>query len=370
MLPEQRFLLVATRRSGTLFEPSPNVTLAGLEGYAVGRESKAEYEALVLKWEALRKELRAVPEFAVLFRAGVLDKFPYHLRNGLAARNAWQRVLTDEQVVAVMCGDDSNPYTRLPVDLARKQGIRTVDFHHGAMDGRFLMKELPSDLYLAKSEMERDYLVRVCDLPAERVALGAPAATANREAGRRGAVAPSVAFFSEPYEVSGGRPEEIYRELMPILCRVAAENGKDVIIKLHPFESPAERLRILDRVLSAAERSRVRIESGPLSDNLLEQIWFGMTVESTTVMDCTERGVPCFLCEWLGGSRFGYVAQYARFGVGRLLHSAAEVAEIPKILALSTEPVKWKTGAARPMTTEQLLRVLSVKVFSTPFAQR
>ena len=73
-----------------------------------------------------------------------------------------------------MCGDDSNIYTRLPVLLARQQGIPTLDFHHGALDGRFLMKELPSDLYLAKGEMERDYLVRLCRLPAERVIVAGP----------------------------------------------------------------------------------------------------------------------------------------------------------------------------------------------------
>ena len=83
-------------------------------------------------------------------------------------------VLSEERISAVMCGDDSNIYTRLPVLLARQQGIPTLDFHHGALDGRFLLKNLSSDLYLAKGEMERDYLVRICRLPAERVIVAGP----------------------------------------------------------------------------------------------------------------------------------------------------------------------------------------------------
>ena len=74
--------------------------------------------------------------------------------------------------MAVMCGDDSNPSTRLPVMLGRQQSIPTLDFHHGAMDGRFILKQLSSDLYLAKGEMERDYLLKICGLPADRVSPG------------------------------------------------------------------------------------------------------------------------------------------------------------------------------------------------------
>ena len=74
----------------------------------------------------------------------------------------------------MMCGDDSNIYTRLPVLLAREQGMSNPRFHHGALDGRFVLKKLSSEPYLAKGEMERDYLVSVCRLPAERVIVAGP----------------------------------------------------------------------------------------------------------------------------------------------------------------------------------------------------
>ena len=174
MLPEQSFLLVATRRSGTQFDPAANVTCTSLAAYAGGTEPKAEYLELLGEWRNLQSSLKRLPEIDLLFRAGQLESFSNHFRDGLTIRNAWRNVLSEERISAVMCGDDSNIYTRLPVLLARQQGIPTLDFHHGALDGRFLMKNLSSDLYLAKGEMEQDYLIRVCRLPAERVIVAGP----------------------------------------------------------------------------------------------------------------------------------------------------------------------------------------------------
>ena len=87
----------------------------------------------------------------------------------------------------------------------------------------------------------------------------------------------------------------------------------------------------------------MKIVSGPLSAELLATAWFGITVESTTVVDCARHSVPCFLCEWLGTTPYGYLQQYARFGMGRLLRSPSELAEIPRIL--SQEPRPQGAGA-------------------------
>src|SRR5580704_15544671 len=224
ILPEQSFLLVATRRSGTHFDPAPNVTCTDLAAYAGGPEPQAEYRQLLGKWKNLRTGLARLPEMDLLLRAGLMESFPNYFRDGLTIRNAWRNVLSEERIVAVMCGDDSNIYTRLPVLLARQQGIPTLDFHHGALDGRFLMKELPSDLYLAKGEMEQDYLLRVCGLPAERVIVaGPPPPQAIPAHERERDESSPILFFSEPYEAGGLRAEEIYRELLPPLARLANE---------------------------------------------------------------------------------------------------------------------------------------------------
>jgi hypothetical protein len=78
------------------------------------------------------------------------------------------------------------------------------------------------------------------------------------------------------------------------------------------------------------------VVSGPLSDDLLSRTWAAITVESTTVLDCAVRGIPCFLCEWLAFLPFGYLHQYARFGAGQLLRRVEDVAEIPRNLALQS----------------------------------
>jgi len=271
-------------------------------------------------------------------------------------------VIQREPVCAVMCGDDSNIYTRLPVMLAERRKIPTVDFHHGAMDGRYLLKRLSCDAYLAKNEMERDYLLRVCELPPEKVVLAAPASAQTDSAADGGPSERSqVVFFSEPYENAGMRAEEVYREVLPPLCRLARERGRGVILKLHPFESVSERNRLVGSLLPEEDFKRIKTVDGPLSQRLLSNTWFGVTVESTTALDCYLRGVPCFVCAWLTLLPFGYVQQYERFGIAQILRDPTELDEIAGFLAgLRSSPSLpesfWKT--AEP---EALRRLLGVK---------
>jgi hypothetical protein len=242
-------------------------------------------------------------------------------------------VFEREPVNAVFCGDDSNWHTRLPVLLARKHNLPTLDFHHGAFDGRYLLKTLSSDVYLAKNEMERDYLTRICALPGDRVIVGRSTSSSPARTRQDTTSRSNIVFFSEPYESIGGRPEEIYRELLPPLLRLAQEQHCQLVLKLHPFESSRERATLVALALGPELAQAVKIAHGALSSDLLDSALFGITVESSTVLDCTLHGVPCFQCEWLVSTPFAYVQQFDRFGVGRLLRSPAEIAAIPRMLA-------------------------------------
>jgi hypothetical protein len=359
MLPEQQFLVVATRRSGTHFDPAPNVTCANLAAYAGGPEAQSEYLEILEKWRILKQSLALLPEMDLLLRAGLLEKFPNHFRDGLAFRNAWQNVLSQEKVVTVMCGDDSNPYTRLPVLLARQQGIPTLDFHHGALDGRFLIKELSSDLYLAKGEMERDYLVRICGLPPERVVVAGPPRPQSILAGEvRENKNSEIVFFSEPYESGGRRTEDIYRELLPPLSRIAREFSRKLVVKLHPFESRPQRAALIAKVLPREDANRLEIVDGPFTPQLIAKTWFAVTVESTTVIDCSLLGVPCFVCDWLSSSPYGYIRQYARFGVGRILKSSEQINDLPSMLLQPPIPASADCFV-KPMDPEWLRRIIA-----------
>jgi hypothetical protein len=339
LLPEQQFLIVATRQSAKQFDSAANIQVRDLAGYVAGEAPLEEIASLEQGWKKLRVDLSSVPELRVLAELGDLDAVPRWMCDGLFARDAWREVIEREPVCGVFCGDDSNLYTRVPVLLAANRNIPTVNFHHGAFDGRYLLKDFPCDVYLAKTEAERDYLVRICRLPEDRIAIGAPPTTAQvlSESKRHGE-GTSVIFFSEPYEVYGMRGEEVYRELLPALCRVARENGRDVIVKLHPFESRKHRCRLIREILGTADRQVVRVLSGPLTDELLSKTWFGITVESTTVVDCLRHGIPCFLCGWYKVIPCGYLDQYERFGIGERLANVSEVASIPSRVTNTRRP--------------------------------
>ena len=333
LLPDENFLLVATRNSGLRFQPPGNVQLARLEEFVSAARDARELSDLEQGWSRLEKHFAAVPEMAMLHSLGALQPIPGLIRSGIVLRDAWIRVLDREPVNAVFCGDDSNWHTRIPVLLAKKRKLPTVDFHHGALDGRFLLKQLSSDMYLAKNEMEQDYLLRVCRLPAERVVVSgsehSPRTTQKATEQQRN----TILFFSEPSESLGGRPEEIYRELLPVLADIARQHGRRIVVKLHPFENVAERSRMVSAALGPDARDKVEVVGGRTTPELLASAWFGITLESTAVVDCARQGVPCFHCAWLVSTSFGYSEQYARFGVGRLLKSLDQVADIPRMLA-------------------------------------
>jgi len=285
----------------------------------------------VKRWQVLRNELEEVPEFRTISKCNTFDIFDYYLAFGLGIRDAWRKVLDSEPVKAVLCADDSNPFTHIPLLLAKARGLPTISCHHGALDGRSMVKECQADVALAKGKMEQDYLTRLCAVPAGKVMIGAPSLAGTRLSVRTGdqGSRPYLVFFSEPYEATAGRATDVYADLLLPLSQLAARSEKQLIIKLHPAESLTERKNIVERFLNAEQRKNIRFVSEALSSELLDKTWCGITVLSTVVMDCALRGVPCFLCRWLESSPYGYVEQFVRFGVGLPLSHPREIADIP-----------------------------------------
>jgi hypothetical protein len=331
LLPETNFLLVCTRRSGRMRELPRNVEQTWLASYAAETD-EGERLDLLDRWASVKKEIVAAPELAMLARLGFMDDFPGRFADGLAIRNAWRRVLEGEPVEAVLCGDDTNPYTHIPLLLAHKRGLPTIACHHGGLDGRYLFKTSHADVILAKGRMERDYLVETCSLNPAVVEIGAPAGRLDLgdALARKGEC---IVFFSEPYEMSAGRTEEIYRDLLPGLAALAARNGKKLVVKLHPSENLRDRQQLTEKVLTREEMGAIEWITGRLAAELLQRAWFGVTALSSVAMDCAVHGVPCFVCDWLDLWPYGYVAQYRKFGVGIGLSAPEEIARIPEILA-------------------------------------
>jgi hypothetical protein len=358
-VPELNLLLVATRRSGWLAEASANVTMAKLASYAKDSlDTSREYEDLLQKWQIFGAELESVPEISLLRHLRRLDSFPKLLWQGLAIRDAWRRVLETEPVKAVLCADDSNPYTHIPVLLGRNRGIPAIACHHGALDGAHLFKRSHADVILAKGKMEQDYLVRVCGVPEEIVEIGAPADCSPSCVRRDRDSAPFITFFSEPYEVASARTDEFYRDLLPRLADLALKAGRKLVVKLHPFESRRERLRLMNRILTAEQQQVVTIVSGALSEELLQKTWAGITVLSTAATECAARGIPCYLCRWLEYSHYGYIEQFERFGVGQVLRSPEEIAEIPKLIKHYRQP-EVSSNLWQPVTSARLRELFS-----------
>ena len=329
-LPELNFLLLTTRPGGQVIATPANLQSARLASYAPERCDESEVQHLLSGWKDLLTVLNEAPELRLLIRAGHFDRIPRILRRGLAIRDAWLNVFASEPILSVLCADEMNWQIRLPLLIAHLQGLPAIACHHGALDWRYSFQETSADYFLAKGQMEWNYLVELCGMDREKIAIAAPLRSSRVDPGS--SRKDSIVFFSEPYEASGGRCRGYYEGLLPRLAELAEQSGRRLVLKLHPFESRRERKRLAEDILPVDRRHLLHIADGPLNEPLLQRAWFGITITSSTAVDCALSEVPMFLCQWLDFSCNEYAEQFIRFGAARGLRSELQIAEIPHIL--------------------------------------
>jgi hypothetical protein len=367
MLPHRRFLQVATRRSGRLQDLPTNVELRSLASYASGSlpSTREEYVQLLERWQGMRNNFSetSLSKTTRLLRLAndlhVFDGFANFLKSGLQVRDAWREVFAREPVTSVLSADENNPYTRLPIVLAKSRNRQTTFCDHGALNMIFGIRRLVSETYLMNGDMARDYAVGWCGLPADKVVVGAPSSPHQSPQLRQSQERDWIVYYSEAYELFSGRVEAFYAELLPELCLLACQTNRKIIVKLHPFESRRTRKTIIDRVLPPEQRHLVEIREGVMTPDLFARAWFSLTVESSVAVESTFNGVPCFLCSWFDASWYGYAKQFAKYGAGYPLDSPQRIREIPQLLEKIQITEATRGGLQTPITPEQLESVLA-----------
>ncbi len=358
-LPGEACLLACIRANAKVKNLPPNIQMISMDPYFASLD-KLEISKLFKGWSTLKVHLSAAaPEYRCASR-GVFDRFPSLLRWGVLVRDAWNRLFEQEHIRACFCGDHSNPYTRIPLLLAQQAGIQTFASHHGALDSGMAMTSHDADFYVAKSELERDYMIRVCEVPRQKVvsltlrnSIKSPPKSLphNRSA-------PWLVFFSEPYNILSWRVDEVYRVLLPRLCALAENCALKIVFKLHPFENVATHRKLLLRHLSAEKARSIDLLDGPISNELWQNARLALTAQSSVALECNARGVPIFLCGWLRDPFSGYIQQYHKFGVGRLLETVDQISQIPEFLACDSilnRRHDYSSDTTNPVTLKQLL---------------
>jgi len=362
MLPHRRFLLVVTRRNGRLQELPGNVELRWLASYAPRPlpSTREEHIRLLVRWQDLLNvlfETNCVLRLAT--KLHVFDGFTSFLKNGLRVRDAWREVFAREPITAVLSADEYNPYTRLPILLARSRKLSTVFCDHGALNLSLGIRRPASDTYLVKGDMARDYCVEWCGLSDEKIVVGGPAEEPHPLPSSSRTGRDWIVFYSEAYELFSARTQTFYAELLPELCLLARRTNRKVIVKLHPFESLRVRRALVDKVMPAEQRSLVELREGPMTPDLFERAWFSLTVESSVAVESTINRVPCFLCSWFDPSWYDYSKQYAKYSAGYPLDSPQRIREIPQLLERIQITEAIRQSLQTPITPEHLESVLS-----------
>jgi len=325
-LPDTQFLLIHARNIGRLNAFPPNVHQASLDGY-FSAVDRSEWRALGDALARLRRELpSSAQELGLAEAGGVFASLECRLRWVLAVRDAWIRLFDSQAIGACLCADDSNPYSRLPLIIAKLRGLPALACHHGALDSRMAIKKSHADFYIAKSKMERDYLVRVCRVSKDAIVTGG--LDSHKETHRTESNPDWLVFFTEPYHAAGWRTQEIYRDLLPKLASLAQRCRLELAFKLHPFESISGHRKLLRQFLGHKAAAKIRVLAGPISAELWERCACALTVQSTVALECSSRGIPIFLCGWLADRSCGYGEQFERFGSGRVLRSPVEFEQV------------------------------------------
>lgn len=328
LLPDQRFLLVLARRNAKLQALPANVSTKSLDAYFGSAHNQDSH--LFPAWRLLKRRLVGEHRiFAALDHAGILGGFESDLQRMLRIRDAWANVFETENITGCLSADDTNPYTRIPLLFAKNRGLPTVACHHGALDCYMSLKSLAADSYLAKTEMERDYLTSTCELAREKIA--APVSKAMKSRVPHAREKSLIVFFTEAFDANGWRGEEVYKDLLPKLKSLAQTCGLQLVIKLHPFDSKRAHAKRLRRILGN-QATTIQLLAGTPADDLWLKTKFALAVESSTVLECAQRGIPVFLCTWLRDAYSGYSRQYVKFGLGEPLSSPEQLADIPQLL--------------------------------------
>jgi hypothetical protein len=359
ILPEQKFLLVLARESAAVSPVPKNVETERLASFATTTLDRPELQRLEDSWRQLEESLRAFEELDLPVQLGILKKGRPWLRWGMTVRDAWARVFDTQSVVGCLSADDSNPYTRIPLLLAGQRQIPAVACHHGALDCRMAFKNLNFSNYLAKGEMESDYLRGACGVDAARIQIGAPSLLTPVDSCLWSQHAPWVTFFSEPYETDFWRVQPIYSEVLPRLVAIARAMGKRVMWKLHPFETSKQRRKFVAGSLNEDDQSFLIVTDTPMSTEILQKTWCAVTVESTVAFECASVGIPAFLCGWLRHAYAGYAPQYARFGAGRMLETPDDLLRIPEMVQKGVANRAAPTRLLRPISGSALSEILS-----------
>jgi hypothetical protein len=359
LLPDHKFLLVWARRNAKVLELPDNVRTMPLTPYFVPDDER-EANCLLESWNVLRKYLVCGDEiFDLADAVGLLEQVPSLLRWGLALRDAWSQVFESENVTACLSGDDSNPPSSIPLIMAKKRGLPAIACHHGALNYHMAIKTNHADVYLVKNEMERDYLRRVCKVPADKTLIVARRTSEPLPAQRVTLPsAPWLVFFTEPYLSSGWRSDEVYRDLLPRLRALAQGRGLRLVFKLHPFDSIKGHRKMLRRFVPEDEH-QIEVFAGPPSDRLWINTRLALTVQSSTALQCATLGIPIFLCAWLRDPYSGYVQQYQRFGVGHVLESPEQIADIPRLLEKRATESGMDGASTKDGDADKLARLFS-----------
>lgn len=247
-----------------------------------------------------------------------------HLPAGLYAGALFNRWAEITRPAALVVG---NPvFEGYALHAARRHGSPTILLQHGILGDFCQFLDPPVDHYVVRGAFWREFLAetprsraKVLDPP--RGDNGASEVAASREA---------ILFLTAPYELLEFQHKTDLDDIMGVLLSVAAEQERELIVRVHPLENIGYyRDRIYRMMRNDGGSIRLTYSQGPGLGDLLGRSAVAVTYGSTVFLDCLRHRVPIISFAW---HDFSYKQQIEEHGV---FHFAEDLADFARLLEKS-----------------------------------
>lgn len=251
-----------------------------------------------------------------MFRDYLLRRLPLMIFKGRLFRR-WIENVAPRMIVV------GNPGTeRALLQLATQQGIPTVCLQHGILGDYYQYCSQPCDALLVRGPFWRQFVVE--EMRNKTYVLNSTSSvphTANSGVQRS-----SILFVTSIEAALPTTHSNETFELIRILLECAHQEGRGLIVRVHPRESVEYYKNVTEKAMRSLSLSvPVEFSKGPGLEGALERSAVAVMYSSTVFLDCLRFEVPVVSLDWIDFSYKNLLQKHEVFHFARNLKHLREL---------------------------------------------
>lgn len=206
-----------------------------------------------------------------------------------SAATRWLAAVKPDLVLLGNAGWERN------VILAPSRECLVVLLQHGVIHRTLGVTDQPVDRFLVRGRFFQDLLAK--PLRDKSSVLNVPPAAATPDNATADGRKRAILFITAPIYIHPLYTAEEVTQILEILLRVAEQEDRPLIVRVHPTESVHAYRRLVEK-LSPQRAPQVSYSQGTPADAVLRQSDVAVSFYSTMFLDCLRYGVPIISLDW------------------------------------------------------------------------